>query len=594
MKETDLSYSAATTYATPTGVAGLSPRVAEASLLLAFFIGSLLLRLPFRAGSLVNWDSVNFALGTQAFDLAHHQPHPPGYIGYVLLGSALNYITGDPITSLTLLSAIAGALAAVLLFLLGSQFMPRSYAAITAVLFALSPVVWYYSEVPLTYAVEVALALAILWTGYKARASGSLRYLLVTTVTLVLLGAVRQSGAMLLLPLWVYIVWAFPWRVRRQMLAVLVIGNLAWLVPLLWMAGGPIAYLEEMVKLTGAVVTPVSVFTLNLWGLLRNVTFVVGGFLIGVNLALVPIIISYRRGFNPITRLIRQDRTFFLLWAVPALLIYLLIHTGQLGYILLVLPLGFLCVGTALASLIKKIPDPQRNEGGNGGWTRLRNLPVGLVAIGVLANVLAFFFLPGVIYTVASAEGTIVMDNLAVSASGDSKGMTKARARQYDLKRNDAHWQELISFVHRFDPETTAILAVPDGAGSYRQLSYYLTEYPVYGLGKDRRGNFGHLMTAQGGKETYTIDGLDTATWRLPLPATTQRLVIPDPGIFDHLEMQNLPNSKVTLYSGAEVVVVQVLPMTTLYTINKESDGETTGDKENAVPGYFLIRARTS
>lgn len=589
MEKTDLSYYSATTYAISSRVAGLPPRVAEGSLLLALFIGSLLLRLPFRAGSLVNWDSVNFVLGTQAFDLAHHQPHPPGYIGYVLLGSALNYITGDPIASLTLLSSIAGALATVLLFLLGSQFMPRPYAAISAVLFALSPVVWYYSEVPLTYAVEVALALAFLFTGYKARASGSLKYLLLTTVLLALLGAVRQSGGILLLPLWVYIAWAFPWRARCQVLAVFIIGNLAWLVPLLWMAGGPVAYLEEMAKLTGAVVTPVSVFTLNVWGLLRNVTFVVGGFLIGVNLALVPIIVSYRRGCNPITRLMRQDRTFFLLWAVPALLIYLLIHTGQLGYVLLLLPLGFLCVGTALVSLTQRSPDPRRNDPRNG-WIGLRNVPVGLVAIGVLANVLAFFSLPSVIYAVAGTDGTTIMDNLAVSASGSSKGMTKARARQYDINRNDAHWQELVGFVHRFDPKTTAVLAVPDGAGSYRQLNYYLPEYPIYGLGKDRSGNFGHLMTAQGGQDTYTIDGLDLAKWKLPIPSEIQRLVIPDPGVFDHLEMQHLPNSKVTLYSGAEVVVVQVLPVTTLYSLNQEN----TRNKENTEPGYFLIRTRTS
>jgi hypothetical protein len=554
-------------------------------LLLALFIGSLLLRLPFRAGSLVNWDSVNFALGTQVFDLAHHQPHPPGYIGYVLIGSALNYITGDPVASLTLLSTVAGAFAVVLLFLLGSQFMPRHYAATTAILFALSPVVWYYSEVPLSYAMEAALALAFLWTGYKSRTSGSLRYLVIATVILALLGAVRQSGAFLLLPLWVYFSWAFSWRVRRQALAVLIIGNLAWLIPLLWMAGGPMAYVEEMLKLSRAVITPVSIFTLNGWGLLRNITFVVGGFLVGINLALVPIIVAFCRGGNPITRLIRQDRTFFLLWTGPALFIYLIIHTGQLGYVLLILPIGFLFVGTALVSLTKDSPDPQPNEHRNS-WTRLRNFPVGLVVIGVLANVLAFFSLPGVIYAVAGNEGTTVVDNLAVSASGETQGLTKARARQYDIKRNDAHWQELVGFIHRFDPETTAVLAVPDGAGSYRQLTYYLPEYPVYGLGKDLRGNFGHLMTARGGQDAFTVDRLDMAAWRLSIPPTIQRVVIPDPGVFNHLEMQDLPSSKVSLYSGAEVVVVQVPPITTLtlYSVNKE----------NKEPIYLLVRSRTS
>jgi hypothetical protein len=563
---------------------GLPPFAVGGGLVLVLFIGSLLLRLPFRADFLVNWDSVNFALATQAFDIGHHQPHPPGYIGYVVLGAALNYITGDPISSLTLVSAIAGAAAAVLLFLLGCQFMPRPYAAITAALFALSPVVWYYSEVPLTYAVEVALALAFLWTGYKARAYSSVRYLVAATVLLALLGAVRQSGAILLLPLWLYIVWTFPWRVRRKALAVLVIGNLVWLVPLLWLAGGPMAYLREAAQLADAVVTPVSLFALNLWGLLRNVAFVVGGFLIGINVGLVAIVIAYRRGFNPITRLLRQDRAFFLLWTVPALFTYLLIHTGQLGYVLLVLPIGFLLVGIALSSLTLKSQGPPRPEYRNG-LLRLRNLLAGLVAIGVLTNVLAFFFLPGTIYAVvANSEGAALVQKLAVSASGKSEGLTKARARQYDLSRSDAHWQELVSFVHRFNPETTAVLAVPDGAGSYRQLAYYLPEYYVYGLGKDQHDNFGHLMTARGGENTFTLDGLGVAARVLPIPPKIQRIVIPDPGIYQHLNMEYLPKHKLTLNSGAEVVVIQISSVMALFADRTQKK----------TPGYSLVGVETS
>jgi hypothetical protein len=579
----------------PTGREGnsrLSPEAGQWPLLAAIFTGSLLLRLPFRSGSLVNWDSVNFALGTQAFDLAHHQPHPPGYIGYVLLGAALNHITQDPVTSLTMLSIVAGALASVMLYLLGSQFMPRPYAAIAAVLFALSPLVWYYSEVPLTYSVEVALALAFLWTGYRARAGASFKFLIAATLLLALLGAVRQSGGFLLLPLWAYLVWAFPWRVRYQALAVLVLANLAWLAPLLWMAGGPIAYFQESTKLTGAVVTPLSIFALSVWGLLRNFTLVSAGILVGINLALVPIVIALRRGYNPISRLSRPDRIFFALWIGPALLVYLLIHTGQLGYVLLLLPVGFLWVGAALASLAKKLPDlpladPQRRRirPWFRPWMRMYRLPAGLVVVGVLSNVLVFFFLPGAIYNAASAEGATLVDNLAISASGTGQqGLTQARARQYDLRRNDAHWREIVGFTHRYDPKTSAVLAVPDGAGSYRHLSYYLPDYQVYGFGQDRHGKFGHLMTAQGRKEAYTIDRLEKSAEILPIPPEVTRLIIPDAGIYENLEMHRFPSYRVTLESGATVLVIRVSPQSALYSLNRD----------RAVPGYFLIRSEAS
>ena len=89
-------------------------------------------------------------------------------------------------------------------------------------------------------------------------------------------------------------------------------------------------------------------------------------------------------------------------------------------------------------------------------------------------------------------------------------------------------------------------------------------------------------MTATGKQDTYTIDRLDIAAWRLPIPSTTQRLVIPDPGIFQHLETYDLPVSKVTLYSGDEVLVVRVPPGTTLtlYSLKLEDSG----------PAYALFK----
>src|SRR5687767_13778524 len=42
--------------------------------------------LPFLAPSLEDIDSINFALGLRDYDVAQHQPHPPGYPVYIALG----------------------------------------------------------------------------------------------------------------------------------------------------------------------------------------------------------------------------------------------------------------------------------------------------------------------------------------------------------------------------------------------------------------------------------------------------------------------------------------------------------------------------
>src|ERR1041384_2901670 len=46
----------------------------------------LLAHLPFLSPALEDIDSINFALGLHHYDPALHQPHPPGYPVYMLLG----------------------------------------------------------------------------------------------------------------------------------------------------------------------------------------------------------------------------------------------------------------------------------------------------------------------------------------------------------------------------------------------------------------------------------------------------------------------------------------------------------------------------
>src|SRR3990170_2181198 len=57
---------------------------------------TLLSRWPYRARMLYNWDAVQFALALKEYDVAKHQPHPPGYILYVGLGRLLNSFLHAP------------------------------------------------------------------------------------------------------------------------------------------------------------------------------------------------------------------------------------------------------------------------------------------------------------------------------------------------------------------------------------------------------------------------------------------------------------------------------------------------------------------
>ena len=53
-------------------------------------VAVLAFHLPYLPASLEDLDSINFALGLRDFDVAQHQPHPPGYPLFIFLAKAVN------------------------------------------------------------------------------------------------------------------------------------------------------------------------------------------------------------------------------------------------------------------------------------------------------------------------------------------------------------------------------------------------------------------------------------------------------------------------------------------------------------------------
>lgn len=528
-------------------ISKLSPHT---SLLTAagIFLFFLALRFPFQAEFLVNWDAVNYALGTNLFSLEHHQPHPPGYIGYIALGWLLNHLTADANMSFTLLSTLSGALAPAALFLLAYRFMSRLYALLTGLAFGLSPVVWYYSEVALSYSLAMAMALFFLWTAYRARADNSTRSLYLATVLLILLGSVRQSGALFLIPLWLFVVWSFSWSTLFRVGALLVAGNLAWLIPLFVLAGDPLAYLRASASLASLAVAPTSVFAQDGFGILRNMAFVASGILAGVNAGLVIIALSYLFRAKPLSVLSVWDRKFFLLWLVPSLATYVLIHTGQLGYVLLVLPVGYLWAGLAMNALAGKFRDQRRVDAiqHNGLLFPVKFLIPALAVLLLMANTASSLYLPQAAYDLvntakenaASSKTAELIRSLPQLKSLSEKQGAKLSntMRQFDVDKNDEHWEQIIELIEGFEPEETAILALPEGSGSFRHLTYYLPEYRMYGVGEGRNKDFGHLFTAHNKTSNYSVQGLKNSKSILDLPENINCLVIPDREIYKALD----------------------------------------------------------
>ena len=517
---------------------GLGPAV-------ALFVFSTLLRLPFVSNALVNWDAVQFALATRSFDIARHQPHPPGYILYVGWGWLLTWLTGDANAAFVLTSLIAGSLAVALLYVLGREMVGAGTALLAATLFALSPLVWYYSIVALTYAVESLFLLIVAWLCWRALAAcrdpscvrtgcggGGERPVLLAALMLGLAGGVRQSTLVLLLPLWLYAASRCGRRAFWRGWAVLAATCLAWLVPLVWLAGGPLEYLDDGLSLLGFVGSKTSVLSGGLNAVLGNLAQVGGGLLVGLNLGVVLFGLAFVRRASLGGRLSRRHWAVLALWAGPALAVFVLGHIGQVGYLLLILPAACLVLALYVEVTAR-------------GIAPALGLSVGRATV-LVTGVLATAHVATVMLAPSTAHA-LLRDPVAAS--------------MVDVRDNDRFWTEVPPFLARFTPQEAIVLAEASPWGSFRHAGYYLAGYRVYGLGNDRFGHFGWLYESYGGLTDYSLEG--RARRQMPRPTAARYAIVLDPKIVRTI-VQEVPTIEVLATGYRSIWVVDLNGVDTL------------------------------
>ena len=216
---------------------------------------------PFLARSLEDIDSINFALGLRDFDVAQHQPHPPGYpvyigLGHVALGLVRLVLPNvQPSTAEALalagLSALAGAVAVVSLGVIFSALDRLSVAPArhlwwwATALTVAAPLFWISGVRPMSDLPGLSLALVslALMLGADTRAS-----LLAGALVAGLAAGVRVQTALLTVPALGFLMWTRRESPRAilQAGAALAVGCLLWVVPLLWLSGGVTGYLAAL------------------------------------------------------------------------------------------------------------------------------------------------------------------------------------------------------------------------------------------------------------------------------------------------------------------------------------------------------------
>lgn len=119
----------------------------ENFMIYTIFLVALLVHIFFRSPWLEDWDSVQFALGFHQYSVVLHQPHPPGYPLYILMGRFFNLFFQNDTFTLTFMSAVFGSLAILPLYFLTKKMFSKATAVLASLFFIFLPVEWILSEV---------------------------------------------------------------------------------------------------------------------------------------------------------------------------------------------------------------------------------------------------------------------------------------------------------------------------------------------------------------------------------------------------------------------------------------------------------------
>ncbi|OLC53343.1 MAG: hypothetical protein AUH85_14340 [Chloroflexi bacterium 13_1_40CM_4_68_4] len=342
----------------------------DALIALLLGIATSMTRLPFVAQRLWEWDSVLYARALEngfhvEVALAGSRPHPPGYIFYVASAAFARSAGLDSDHALVLVSIVASGIGAAALYLLCRRLIGAVSASLVTIAFAASPNFWLHGEVAISYVLlaplVTILAMAFLW----ARGRGSARAVFVS-LFFGLLAGFRQDVLLFLTPLWLWLLVPASARERVAATAALAAGCLSWFVPSALLSDGPVAYVANVWRQFSGLgvsagspvslaVSAVLVLDSLWWSLLA--------------LGPVLIVLALARG---LARL-RGSRTphadhpggiFFALWLMPPLLFYLLVHIGEWGYVLSLVPGLYALLAWLLRPIIAVAPAPWRAAGG--------------------------------------------------------------------------------------------------------------------------------------------------------------------------------------------------------------------------------------
>jgi hypothetical protein len=452
----------------------------------ALVVATVVSRLPFMTRTLYAFDSANYALAVRDFyNVAFHQPHPPGYPLYVFFAKLIDLAVHDANRALILEGILWSAVAVLCITVLGRRLYGPAVGLLSGLLLFATVGFWGYGEVAYPYVALAGETASLALLTHMVLGGRRKAILGLAAIWAISLG-VRWDGAVFcgLLALWA--LWAVSWRLRVLSVGLAALIVVAFGVPMIQLSGGWDVYRQAIADYL-RVWSPQSAYVVGSFAsggdtqATYNLNFLVNYLRQMLGIGLLLVLYLFGRRFGPGTLASDYRSRFLGLWVFPPLIVYVFAHLGEPGYVLSLAPQAALLVALAIDDLRDELATVTNVLRGRGGdWLP----PARWVGLGT--------------------AGLLTLAIVGWNAQAFARGVGPGRLP--DLRAHDATTEAQISYIQQQDAATTFVLA----HDLLRQLHYYLPQYRA------------DLLFSE-----YVPD-FQTALSRTDLPPGTSQIVVLD------------------------------------------------------------------
>ncbi|MBT0652956.1 ArnT family glycosyltransferase [Geomobilimonas luticola] len=410
--------------------------------LLGLFFLTVATRIPFTSKFLYHIDSVNYALALERYDITVHQPHPPGYFLYVMLGRLFYLFIGDANAALVTMSIVFSGLTVVVIYLLTEDMYDSKTGGIAACFAITSPNLWFHGEVALSYGIEAFFSALVGWFCWKLY-TGRYQYIWISVLALGIAGGIRQNTVVFLFPLWLFAVRKAPLRKIIASIGLLGVVCFSWFAPMVNMTGGWNAYTGAFRELMEFTTRHNSVFDRG-WVAFKLYSQTLYDFTIySAGSGILAI------GFAAYVRLRKKTPQatsgsnvclFIAAWSLPSFIFYLLIfiHPANPGYALIFTPPLLVISASATVYMCKELHRLVDHD-----------ITAALILVLLLIN-----------------TGVFMYSSYMISWK--------------TIKNHDRDIELMVEDMRSFDPNTTVFIGNNYVFYGFRQIMYYLPQYRTY------------------------------------------------------------------------------------------------------------------